>query len=285
MSDGVIYYNVSTGCLARLAVSIYSLRKVYGGNLSVLSDGDESNDMLNKYFAKDSSLEVNIVESNFSDKSSKNHHYLSKCLMHKHTPYDKSIFLDADTVVLKDFSDAFAYLDDCDFAVPQFSTWRSDGNMISKRIREWAKIKPDYIQKAVSFGPAINTGMMVFSKKSEFMNDWYDVAVQGKHQFIPDETSCQLLLHRYSHKIIPWYYNASCKYDDIKSDSVRVIHYHGRKHCREGLIYNGDIWAKWYNEVVSKNIAGINDWTPAGDRKLKYQLSLSGTKNIDIGKN
>ena len=272
MTQGIIYYNYGTGSAARLAVSIYNLRKFWHGDVTILSDGDISNELC-KRFAKDSRLGVTVKNSFFDVRKDRNHHYLSKCRLAEQTPYDLSLYIDADTIPVKPMDELFGMAEQYQFVVPQFCNWRSDsGGVVTKRIKSWSAIRPRDIEPALKFGPAVNTGVMAFTKDNPFMKDWFKIARKGRDLFIPDETSCQVMLYRYPHKIVGWYYNASCKYDDIFHPDVRVYHYHGKKHCREGLPHHGDIWVKAYEEACHLNIAEINDWTPGDDRKLRFHL-------------
>ena len=277
-STGVIYYNYGEGCLPRLAVSLYSLRKHYNGPAAIISDGPESAQLC-KLLVDDKRLGVDLVEPAVDVRRGKNHHYLAKCRLHEFTPYDVSVFIDSDTIVKGDLTPLFQVAEEHEFAVPQFCNWKSDGRMISRRILEWKDIRPRDMRRALKFGPAVNTGVMAFTKDSKFMKDWFRVARRGRDFFIPDETSCQVILWRYPHKVVDSFYNGSCRYDDCADPNIRLIHYHGRKHCREGLPFNGDLWMQAYNEVVALNIGNIQEWTPAADRHLKRYLSRLSTKS------
>ncbi len=210
-------------------------------------------------FSDDKRLNVNVVKAGFADQAKKNHHYLSKCRMHEITPYDVSVFLDADTLVFGDLTPLWGLAEKVEFVVPQFSDWTSTGTIVSNRIMDWFDIFPEHIKPALAFGPALNTGVMGFTKNSHFMVDWHGVAVKGRHLFIPDETSCQLILYKYPHAVVDWTFNASCKYDKCRDPKVRVVHYHGRKHCRVGLPFHGDLWIKEYKEALDNDIAGIQN--------------------------
>jgi hypothetical protein len=275
-NQGIIYYNHGSGCAARLVVSLYSLRSVYSDDIAVISDGDESNELCQK-MANDASLGIQVVKPNINVKLGRNHSYLAKCRLHEHTPFDVSLYIDADTIVKGDLTHLIPLAEENEFVVSQFSKWKSNGRMISRRIRDWQHIRPRDIKPALDFGPAVNTGVMSFVKESSFMKDWFRIARKGRGFFIPDETSCQLLLHRYPNKVVDWKNNASCRYDDVEEESVKLIHYHGRKHCRAGdpMPFHGEKWVNLYREVFDKNIAGIQDWSPGGDRHLKRYLKTN----------
>ena len=86
------------------------------------------------------------------------------------------------------------------------------------------------------------------------MKDWYKMASQGRENLVADESCCQVILHKYPHVIIDSRYNRSCKYDDPKKEDTRIVHFHGKKHCRlntNGKIpYNGELWLNEYEEII-----------------------------------
>jgi hypothetical protein len=86
----------------------------------------------------------------------------------------------------------------------------------------------------------------------------------------------QVTIHKYKHHVCDQKYNASCKYGDPYNADTRVIHYHGRKHCRindqNEVIYGGDLWVNEYKEVKQENYLNINS-LPNNDRTLKKYLT------------
>jgi len=268
MSEGIIYYNKGTKMLVRLAVSIHSLRKVYNKKVTLLIEPDGVEDC--KEIA--SIYDVDTIEVNFGE-SYKNKTYLNSCLSYTVTPYDTSIWIDSDTVILKDPSKLFKYAKENEFAIAQFANWTSNGSRIKKRINAWKPYLPEFIKDAINFGPAINCGVYAFHKDSKLVKDWHDHALKGKTNFIPDEVCCQIILPQYPHIIVDAKYNTSCRYGKIDDNTV-IVHYHGRKHCRinDGeFLNNSDIWYRFYEEIKDLNVVknNINK-----DRQLKKAFEM-----------
>ena len=278
MNKGVIYYNTGRKCLHRLLNSIYSSQKYYDGPISIISQGEESLEYCKKI--ADAFDNVDVIDYDYEVPDGKNKAFIEACLVHKSTPYDLTIWLDADTLITGEFADdLWDAAEEHEFAIAQFSNWKSRGNRIAKRIKEWEPYYPEWIDDAINFGPAINCGVFAFRKDSKLMQDWYELALPGRENFIADETCCQLILPQYPHKIMEAKYNCSCKYGDPYNEDTRIIHYHGRKHYRQGslkkrnrMINASDLWCEVYEEVLEKNIAGVQDWQPMGDRMLKKYL-------------
>ena len=271
MTDGVIYYNVRTGCAVRLLVSIYSLRKHYTGPITILSRGDESHELCSKIAA---ALNVDMKEIEFPAVIGHNAHYLAKTKLHEVTPYSRNVFIDADTIVVGKINELFDAVDDYTFMVTRMVDWGTSSGAVGRRIKQWLDVCPELIQPAVDFGLAINTGVFGFGRDCKLMHDWYGLASQGQDLFIPDEISCQLLLPKHKHNVMSDSFNKSCKFGKIDGDT-RIIHFHGRKHCRENLPFNGNLWVAIFNEVRELNIADVSSWMPGGDRMLRRFLTES----------
>jgi len=241
---GLVYYNVDKGAIVRMAVSISTCVRNYNkDNIVILSDELGYDDC--KKIANHFGIRIKIIETTKLDRKEV---LLNKCLMHKFTPFNNTILIDSDTIVLGNINALHDLADMNEFVVPQFSNWTTEKGTIKKRILQWKDIFPEMIDDALKPAPSVNTGVYAFTKNSELMNAWFDVAKHGTHMFIPDEQSCHLLLPKYKNAIVPSIYNCSCKYDKV-NDKTKVIHYHGKKHCRIDdngkFLYNSD---KWYSE-------------------------------------
>jgi len=243
-SCGVIYYNVGRGAIVRLAVSLSTCVNYYPKDkITILSDYEGYDDC--KKIANHFGVNIKIIEL---EKLNRKQILLNKCLAHNYTPYDNTIFIDSDTIILGKFDELHDEADRNEFVVTQFSDWTTKRSVIKKRIKEWKEIFPEMIKEALEERPSVNVGVFAFRKDSEFMNAWFDYAKHGTHMFIPDEQCCHLLLPKYKNSIVSNDYNTSCKYDKVK-DTTKILHFHGKKHCRldanKNYINNSD---KWYAE-------------------------------------
>lgn len=262
----IIYYNVGMGCAARLAVSIHSLRDHYQGRVTILSEGEQSHSLCKRIGA---ALDAEVLEWSSGVPSGKNAHFVAKTKIYMASRSVLTIALDSDTLVVQPLEDLFELAETAPFGVAQFANWRTSGHIMSKRIRRWEGVQGTDIESALLFGPAINTGVFTFRRDARIFEEWYHLALRGRDLPIPDETSCQLLLHRYAHLILDSCWNRSCKHDDPMAPDTRIVHFHGRKHCRPGLRFHGNLWMARFERMLQDNIAGIRDWSPAGDCMLK----------------
>lgn len=272
MNNGVIYFNQGSKCLLRMIVSIHSLIKHYNGPISVISSGQESHKWCHKLFDY---TNINIIEASFDESlEGKNDVYLKKASVNSWTPYDISVFLDADTLVRGNIDELFEYADKYDFVVPQFTSWTTNTKAIIRRIKGWEEAYPHLMDGALNFGKAVNCGVFAFKKNTEFAIKWCDDIKPGRCNFIPDETGMQVVLQNYRHFVCDQKFNVSCKYSNPHCENARVIHYHGRKHCRlndDGkIIYNGDLWLDEFEQAYKINYLNIKD-APIDRMYKKYK--------------
>jgi len=271
--NGIIYLNSGKKMLPRLLVSVYSLRKVYNGNISIIQIGDDGLDIINKISDK---FNCQIIYSK-QELNIKHHYWFEKSRTHLYTPYANTIFIDSDTLIINNIYELFDEIQQNDFIVPQFSNWICSGKRISKRLKSWNHIDKDLVKKTIeSKMPSINVGVYGFKKISELMRHWFDFTIQNPNSPLPEEISCHLLLQKYKGKIISNKYNCSCKHDNPKLDDVKIIHYHGRKHCRfkNGQpLFNSDLWIKSWKEIFAFNLSNIQNWyKDCGDTLLNRSL-------------
>lgn len=256
--NGLLYYNSGTGCLLRLAVSLHSLRKHYAGPVCILHEQDDGDDWCHRIAT---TLGADTLPASFTPPVPPGAHYpfVAKTRCGELAPYDVTVMIDADTLVRAPIDDLFGFITGpVEFAVPQFAAWNTSGK-IAKRIEGWRPHMPaKWIEAALAFGKAINNGVTVFRKGSSFMARWSEWALRGREQYIPDESSLQVLVavNRDCTAILPHWWNTSCKYDDPLSPEARIVHFHGRKHVRIDAgkpIYHSDLWYTEWEEFHVKH--------------------------------
>ena len=274
---GVIYYNTGTSCAVRLLVSLHSLRNHYNGPVTILSEGAESDALCNRIGG---ALGAEVKRWDCGVEPGKNRAYLAKTRYHAGTPYDTTVALDSDTLVVGGIGELFDHAENAFFCVAQLAAWQTGGRIIGGRLRQWSAHLPELVEPALDFGPAINCGVVAFRKNASIFGEWSRLAVPGRELFIPDEVCCQLILPRHPHRILDGRWNRSCKHDDPDAPDTRIIHFHGRKHCRPGLPYHANKWVAAFDEVMRGNIANVREWSPAGDRMLARHLKARGAKPV-----
>lgn len=269
---GIIFYNSGLKCLPRLLVAVKSLRDNYKKNISIISEEDsgyETCKNICEYFGCD------LVKTKSSIKQVNKFYWYEKARMHNYTPYNTTIFMDSDTLTLKTPEDLFETTEENEFCATQFSNWRCNKVIIKKRLLPWSKIDEQLYKKTIQINNySVNAGVFSFVKDSELMKNWFDFTINIPNAVLPEESTCHLLLNKYKGKIVESKYNCSCKHDDPNKKDTRIIHYHGRKHCRKdkegNFIFNSHYWVNNFIECFEDNICDIKNWyNKCGDRYLE----------------
>ena len=177
-SKGIIMFNRGDGIVVRAIVTLYSLRKHYDGPITFFVEQpypSEFDEVL-KHFNCD--IVHNDVKHDYKILVRKNS-------MFEKSPYDKTLWIDADVVVTGKIDKMFDYLDekDVDFCIPHFAGWKSTGGSISKRIKRFEGVAdPKHLKEALKEHPAVNTGILSFRKSDkwiDFVRYWTDLAYRG----------------------------------------------------------------------------------------------------------
>ena len=284
-TKGIIMFNRGEQMIVRILVSLYSLRKFYSGNVSFYVENpcpcSNELDGALKYFG------CNIIH--LPDR----HDY--KTLIRKTSlfgsmgtaNYDRTLWLDTDTVILNPIDEMFNYLDDSDLVIPHFCHWYSDGRAISKRIKKFkGLVDQKYIDEALKHHPAINTGVLSFrntDKWKKFVDDvWLPISSNAANNkvFIADEVGLQVLMPSLEEwniklKIAPIGYNMSVLHDHDQSKEKYIVHMHGDKHVLD--TGNSKYWKDIFEEMCSQNICNINSFLKYSDKRLVQYIAKKDT--------
>jgi hypothetical protein len=249
---GVIYYNLNSKCLVRLMTSIFALRKVYDGPCTVIHEG-EPREQLEEFCAHH---DVDVLTVPKQGENA----LVRKSQLWRVTPYQYSVFLDADTIPLASPAPLLELAKAHGFVVHHFSDWKTTGGMVSRRIRNWKPvIGADGVKGALAYGKAINTGIFAFDKDSSFMPEWERITREGWAKNctrrLVDEVAAQVMLHDHDHAIVGPEWGCSGRYGG-HIGVPKIMHYHGQKHVMDDL---GCVhWKRNYNEMHDK----YAEWWP-----------------------
>lgn len=272
MERGVIYLVTGPAHAVRAVVSLRSLRRHFDGPITFYTTQPESAEVAARC-AADARLQVQHLETN-QVISPKNSSFLTKLELLTQTPFDVTLYLDADTLVVGPIDDLFAAAENQEFAATQFAHWVSSGKTIRRRIEAWRDLPQERIpaqelnklvEEALVTRPAVNGGVFAFRRDSPLLAPWRELAYAGWQTFICDEIALQLLLPRYEHSVLDCRFNCSPVFAHRQAD-VRIWHFHGERHvknerCRE-------LWWPNYRSCVLDNIGGLADWSPGADPQL-----------------
>jgi hypothetical protein len=276
-TQGVLYLNQNQKCIVRLLVSVFSLRKHYSGPISLIAVGDQP-----KWFTdKIKTMNVDIVPVHTDMHIPA---LVRKARLHEYSPYDVSMFIDADTLIVAPIDEYFDKIREYKFCTGEFAGWKTSGGTMSRRIKSFSPVVPDYVEPALNYGKATNTGIFGFTKDSPVLEEWKWIAEEGwlnGCSRIPDEVGCQMLLHKYKHWLAPVEWGTSVKYGDT-GKNLKIVHYHGRKHVHPLPLCN--LWKQAYWELYYSFPSETDRklfTKPHGDRRLGRYLKSIGS-NVTV---
>lgn len=261
MNRGIIYMLIGARHLPVTAVSIRSLRKWWDGPISLFC-GDAVSQQFGELIAKAAGADFH----KFEPKIQKRHiGYASKPMIPLLSPYDQTIQIDGDTVVVGKLDELWPQ-NDKEVVLTRFGDWTTQGRIVSNRIKAWADVALEEVTVSLrSAYPALNTGVLSYNKTSELTSyQWAEMVARKPKQFISDEIAMQLLYPFAPNvRLAPNKFNFSPMYG--KGDDLSIIHLHGKKHLRKESI---NFWWPEYKATYLENFADIQGWTPAGDDRL-----------------
>lgn len=256
---GIIFFNRGDGCIVRAIVALYSLRQHWNGPITFFLEKPypEEFDKVCEYF------NVDIVHN---EEKHQLKTLVRKTDMFGNPPYDRTLWLDSDTVTVGKLDEMFDLLDNADCVIPHFCGWHSDGKIITKRVNRFKGIAEErHIEKCFKHYPAVNTGVLSFRKSDawyKFVQYWVDLADRAsqKKVFIPDEVAMQILYPSANEwglkvHIAPTDFNVSVLHDHNQSKDPRVWHFHGKKHVLD--VPTCDIWKNIFNKLMEDDVANI----------------------------
>ena len=275
--NGIIMFNCGTDKIIGAIVALYSLRKFYNGPITFYVEDPclSTFEQTLKYF------NCEVVHLPESKKSP----LIKKTELFADPPYNKTLWLDSDIVVVDKIDEMFDALNEVDVCIPHFCNKYTNSvkeNLCSSRIKKFQGVVDDgFLQEALDNHPSINTGVISFKKSAEwktFVGDWINLANKGVEikAFVPDESSFQLLYPsidrwRLKIKIVSSDYNIYALDSDTHEDP-KIYHFAGNKSCISD-IPNCNIWKNMFEEMRKDNIADINLFLPYANKRIKEYLN------------
>jgi len=263
---GVVYYLVGRKHWPHFAVSLMTLREHYDGRVFVFCGDKESLDMAGE-------VADSVCDISRSHSGSRNQAYSMKPSVCQSAPYEETIFLDADTLIVGEIDNVFPR-GLSSVVLTRFSDWVTTGRMMSGRLERWRDVDPVRVSVAVKYSyPAVNTGVVGFFRASRFLKEWRELTDRGNGRFIADEISAQLLVPDFRDELsmLSDAYNASPVHRKSALGQVKIWHGHGQKFLKKDAGWN--IWRPHFERALSENFAGIRDWWRGCNKYLDARLS------------
>jgi hypothetical protein len=279
MTRGVLYYNHGTRCLPRLLVSLLTLRRHYSGDVAVAAEGEPPA----PYRQMLADLGARLVPAPVS------HEYglVKKSRVWRVSPFDVTVFLDADTVVQHPLDELFEQTEKHGLLVTKFHDWRTNGRKMRARIEGWRSKFPTYVDAAMKYGWAINTGIQGWRKDNSGPLAAYeattaaglDLKVSKKTL---DEIAMQLVVTAYKHFLAGSEWNVGPIHGSV--EGAKILHYHGHKHTRAGSpacdLWKREFWSLC--ERFPEHAASLTKGSPDDSVDLWLGRSFGRRKDLTV---
>ncbi len=261
--NGVIYFlcgNWQT-YLGPLCVSLHSLRQRYDGPICLMIGDDIDLESLPFRFQGESYRRVPLATV------CRHKHYVTKASLWRHSPFGRTLLLDADTVVTGDISDLFQDK----VVVTKFSDWVSTGKRIGGRIKQWRNVTNcgHAVDRLLSQPwPAINTGVVSWNRGNALLKYWEQLSQEGWRCSFTDELAMQLFIpgeDYWNFELFDDSWNCSPTYG-VNRDNARIWHYHGRRMVRKPGCR--EMYRLHLQAALDANAHGIAEWLEELDPAL-----------------
>ncbi len=272
MTRGVIYQLCGAAYAELLAVSLWSLRKHFAGPVCLFTTDPESWAVGGK-LALDERLGPMTVKQADLPQVRRHGKYCIKPILALRSPFDATVMLDADTLVLGSIDPLFEHR----LTITDFSGWESTGRRISGRIRQWQGLSPwidlmveTMLQRA---RPAINTGVVAWQAEARRdLQLWANLTLFGHRCSFTDEIAMQILMSEIEHELVDDRWNCSAHLG-VHRDNPVIRHFHGRSHVRkEGC---RKLWWPHFEEAIREKAGGIDEWAGQHDQGVAGFLAKS----------
>jgi len=256
--NGFQYQLVGTKHATMLAVSIYTLRKHNYEPIQILcGDSDALN--VARLICQDSKLkEVGYHFWKAPKTGGKGQQHANKSIGVGFSPFNKTIFLDADTTVEASLNELWPKYNEVHLT--RFADWVTTGNMMGNRLDAWTAVAPEKVDRMKSKPyPALNTGVFSFTRESAgYLSAWRELTLSNPI-FMSDELAAQLIFIDHPHIVHSDRWNFSPKFSIKDSRQIRVIHYHGMQHARPDKSEGWRTWMIHYQDCLDENRCSIRD--------------------------
>ena len=263
---GVVYLLVGERHAVHLAASLASLREHYAGPVAIITDRYAGYHWGLHVFGHAETGPLQVLPANLDASQGK----LLKTLMPGLTPFDSTIYLDADTLVVGSIDELWPR--EGEWVLTQFSDWLLSRNRMRRRVAEWRDIEP----RRVSFllddddpasWPVLNTAVMAWQGDGGWLaREWLATAMkrpQDSRGTATDEMAIQLVLPEIKDRkcrVLDRRFNASCVFDCEGSragepEDVRIIHYHGFKGFKR--LSGQKTFLPFYESLLAQDRYGI----------------------------
>lgn len=238
--NGVIYQLTGKPAAPLLMVSMTALRRLYQGPVAIAVSRECYGyaELAAKYFG-----DVELIPTYLLPQCSRPH-FTAKAFTYLLSPFDRSVYLDADTVPIKPIDQLFEI--NKPLAVPKMGDHGLAGNSnISKFFREkmerpfrqYGPVCERMLTSAIeSDVPIVNSGVVSYDHRAHIMHIVHGLTMAGRRGNVDDEMVIQIAAGQFPDdvEVLGQEWNHTTKYGG-NADTARILHFHRKSWSGVGL--------------------------------------------------
>lgn len=266
MTTGIVYQLTGMWTAELAVVSIWSLRQHYDGPITLFAT-DDCIDAA-RAIAADSRLRVDMQRT-VLPKVGKRPHWVAKTFTYLLSPYDYTIYLDSDTVILDDPTPLFGNL-----VLAQCNAWRIRDDfryprsvrIQAKRFRGYSPVLEQMIGRMLDHnGYVVNNGMVSFARNHPLMRELHHLCIGLGHDRLHDEIAMQICLPAYDDvRWVDGRWNALVAYEQ-QWEERKIAHYHHKYYAYSDRSpdHGPETYRPHLLAALSANAAAMREWIGA----------------------
>jgi hypothetical protein len=190
--------------------------------------------------------------------------YVTKSEVGEYTPYDLTVWFDADTVINSPID--YLWPHDGEIVLTKFSGWDTHHRILRRRLGKWRHVVPELVTRAEEKPyEGINTGVFAFDKVNPIMQAWHSL-VHKNQIHICDEVAMQLIFPDFKHRLISDEWNCCPRQGLSRDEKPKIYHYHGFTHLSN---HGKRSWLPAYGNCREKNVCDLQSWENLGELTAK----------------
>jgi hypothetical protein len=278
-SSGVLYLSLGYKHLSDLVLSVESLREHYSGLVAVATSPDDP--AIRHLEVLCDTFGASLLRTVDCDPSSWDAIAEAKTTLPSLTPFDRTVYLDSDTVVCGDVTPIFPVGGET--VLTGWRSWSTGGMRVKLAVRRWRPYCEELVDRVLwEPRPYVNTGVMGWGPGSiEFARDWHRV-IKLRDNGKCDEMAAELVFldHDVRWEWDRYNYSVFFSHPRLTRDNVCVYHFHRLRGWRhpDGVA----VMLPRYESALRRNVAGIRS-IPMDGRKWRSLAPRTQSELVKLG--
>ena len=257
MSQGIVYIIIGTDHDFQLAVSLYTLRQHYVGDVAILTDDQRP---ALRSIARGANANLRQV----ARPNAKGPALALKAMLHRLSPFTSTVFLDTDTLVRQPLNALFLPDNSQLLRVTPYADWTGLHKQTISRlvaIQNFGLVHPSYVRRLQHLNrPYINVGVFACTPATAIGPDWEATTMGfevGSSERTGEEAALNMILPDYPHEIWDDSWNCIPILSKRRTD-VRIWHL---PQGQFGQCPEPGFWETTLNSLWTTNWCEVQTWS------------------------